>query len=608
MCGIVAWAGGDPDPLLAERALDRLTHRGPDHGQHWWHPQQRIWLGHRRLSIVDLSPAGNQPLTNEDHTLHLVGNGEIYNAPELRRELETLGHRFRSGSDNEVILHAYEAWGDVAVERLTGMFAFALWDAPRQRLLAARDRLGIKPLYHARLNGGLALASEATALELLLGSARQPDPVALAHILTLGYVPAPLGIWRGVSKLEPGHRLTWEDHRGVEITRYWEPPRELDQHGRTEAVEEVWRERFEGILGQHLLADVPLGLFLSAGLDSSAVAVGLNRLGCTMEAFTVAFPDAQRDEAPLAAKTAAALGFSHTSVPMDGAGFLPGLRTLLAQLDEPQGTSGLPLLHAISAAAAQRYKVVLAGDGGDEVLGGYRWYGDLTPPPGRPALLKRRLLRPLAGRWAPAMIRQAAARQFAWSSPLHRHAWRVFPRFLPEEAAALLAPMGLHYDEEAMLAPLARHFEPRLPLLRALQRVDLMTYCADYNLAKVDRGSMAHALEVRVPFLDHRLVEWALSRPLETLPHHPPKKLLRDYIAPHVPPEVLQRPKQGFSAQNLEATMNWSAAMETIAQGPWVQGGYWTGIWRNLVAPGVPHRHSRIWILFLLTLWGEAHL
>ncbi|MBF0370211.1 MAG: asparagine synthase (glutamine-hydrolyzing) [Magnetococcales bacterium] len=609
MCGILAVAGegagpGEDGPISKSQALDRLSHRGPDSRGIWSDPSERIWLGHRRLAIVDLTPAGNQPMADESDRLRLTCNGEIYNAPTLRKKLISLGHTFRSRSDNEVILHGYQAWGEGVVDYLEGMFAFVLWDRDQKKLIAARDRVGIKPLYVAETSRGVILASELSALLPLLKSPPSPDPLAIAHLLTLSYVPAPSSIWQGVRKLSPGSIYTWQIGQGGRERTYWQPPRDLD--GGSSRGEE-WAERFHGVLGEHLLSDVPVALFLSGGLDSSSVAVGLREQNHPMEAFTIGFPESRRNEAGVAAATAHYLDFPHHVVDLTSR-HVTGLLHQVAQgVDEPDGHSSQIAMFRISEAAAGRFKVVLAGDGGDELFGGYNWYQNLDGGVRQASQYLRRGLRPLVG-WqgAPALTRQAA-RHFSQSSPLHRHAWRLFPRFLPEEVQSLLAPMGLVFDDERMLAPLKRHFEPRLPLKRALQRMDLMTFCADHVLTKVDRASMAHSLEVRVPLLDHRLIEWAYALPEEKNGHGPSKPLLRRYLRDRTPPRLQNHPKQGFSARALDR-FDWEEALAVVRRGVWVREGYWQKGWERLLAPGVPERHSRIWTLLMLTLWGDKWL
>jgi asparagine synthase (glutamine-hydrolysing) len=535
-----------------------------------------------------------------------VCNGEIYNAPLLSERLAALGHGFRSASDNEVILHAYEQWGLDCVEHLEGMFAFALWDNNKRRLFAARDRAGIKPLYYALAPGdGVFLASEAGALLSLMGRRPLPDPLALAYVLTLGYVPSPLAVWEGVSKLEPGHLLTWERGRGLLKRPYWEPPRDVDSaesHG-----VQGWARLFEEVVEQHMLSDVEVGLFLSGGLDSSSVAVASTRTGHRPRALTVIFPGSERNEGSVAAEVASHLCLDQQGIPLA----LEGLDRLIDETvkssDEPQGYSALLSMKLLCRSTAGQLKVVLAGDGGDEVFGGYRWYENLDWRRSSGAVPARAALRQMVRRLPLPRLARAAERYFIRCSPLHRHARRLFPRFLPEEVEFLFEPMGLKLSDEQLLAPLQRHFEPALPLKRALQRVDLMTFCTDSILAKVDRMSMAHSIEVRVPFLDRRVVEWGLTAPAVGAEDGPGKALLREYLRGRVPDTVLSHPKQGFSVPVLEGC-DWDAAVGEIEQGPWVGGGYWSPRWPQLVRPDSPWRQARIWVLLVLTRWAEHWL
>jgi asparagine synthase (glutamine-hydrolysing) len=326
-----------------------------------------------------------------------------------------------------------------------------------------------------------------------------------------------------------------------------------------------------------------------------------------LQALTVCFPNGVSDESPIAEATAKHLGLPHRRIPLE----LEDVNSLLCSVarafDEPQGYSALLTMYLISKAAARDFKVVLAGDGGDEVFGGYTWYANINEKPKLAAPLTRRVFRSFVSSNATPLMRQRAARAFENVSPLHRHAWRLFPRFLPEEAEALLKPMGLRFGDEQMLAPLRKHFIPSLPLKRALQRVDLMTFCSDSILAKVDRASMAHSLEVRVPFLDRRVVERFIAAPTNPREDSESKPILRDYLRPRAPSAVLSAPKQGFSLRILDR-FDWNAAVDAIQNGPWLRAGYWDNNWKALVQPGVPYREARIWTLLMLTRWGEAWL
>jgi len=602
MCGIIAQTGVQTDSKRQAAALAALNHRGPDGNGTWKNFDHSVWLGHQRLSIVDLSNAGAQPMANESKTVCLVCNGEIYNYPHLRQQLESLGHCFSSNCDNEVLVHAYEEWAEDLLQHLEGMFAFVIWDEHKQQLLAARDRVGIKPLYYAETKGGLVVASEAGALLYLMDPRPEIDPQALAYVLTLGYVPAPLSIWRGIRKLEAGHILRWNAGDGVSLRKYWEPPREL-KNGSVDP--DDWPTILETVLREHLMADVPIGLFLSGGLDSSTLAAGLAANGTPTEAITINFPGSSLDESNTAKVTADRLGISLRKETLEITDVDGLLRRVTAAADEPQGYGGLLPMYRASEAASKDYKVVLSGDGGDEVFGGYSWYQDLNGGGRVSEKLTRQALRPFVRRNASPRLRARAMDAFSASSPLHRHAWRLFPRFLPEEVEALLAPMGVRFGDEELLTPLKKHFEPTLPLKRALQRIDLMTFNSDSVLPKVDRMSMAHSLEVRVPLLDRRIVEWGLSQPSDPKESKESKPVLRQYLRGRVPDSVLRQPKRGFSLA-VAGTMDWESMIGDIQRGPWVEKGMWSADWERLVEPGVPFREGRIWALLNLTRWAEA--
>lgn len=612
MCGIIAVVNKKVSPDKRAEALKALRHRGPDADGEWESSSLPVWLGHRRLSIIDLSIAGNQPMTNEDGTLRLVCNGEIYNYPSLRICLEGMGHRFSSNSDSEVILHAYEEWNEDCVEHLEGMFAFVIWDDRKELLVAARDRVGIKPLYYAERGGELYIASEAGALLELLDPKPEPEPMALAYMMTLGYIPSPWSIWEGVNKLEPGCILCKGLENGARIRRWWEPPRHLKPDGNEKPGE--WGAMFESVLDEHLLSDVPIGLFLSGGLDSTSVATGLKIIKKPLKALTVSFPESEKDEAPVATAVTKKFQIPHEIISLSAPDVGELLKRVATIYDEPQGYSALISMYLICRSAAEEFKVVLAGDGGDEVFGGYRWYDNLDPSFfGKRKLIEaassicRTAIRPLIKRDASPKMRNNAAKLFLKSSVLHRHAWRLYPRFLPEEAEALLAPMGINFGEEEMLAPLKKHFESSLPLKRALQRIDLMTFCSDSILAKVDRASMAYSLEVRVPFLDRRIIEWAFPRAVGEDEKKESKSILREYLRPHVPKEVLEHPKQGFSLRVLK-DFDMESAIDDIKRGPWVKEGYWSTALKQLLEPGVPYRNARIWNLLMMTEWANVWL
>lgn len=600
MCGISGQVGQPSTLKVQMEALKTMVHRGPDAEGGWQSPQGDVWLGHCRLAILDLSDAGRQPMQNEDGSIFLVCNGEIYNHPILRRDLEKRGHHYSSNSDSETILHAYEEWGDDCVMRFEGMFAFALWDESRRRLLIARDPVGIKPLYYAPLKNGLAFGSEAQVVSGMT-LRRNIEPLALGYILTLGYVPAPFCIWKGIQKLEAGHLLTWNLQSGMKIKRYWNPPTESDPD--CQPTPDRWQSLWSGVVEDHLLSDVPLGLFLSGGLDSSALALALHDLKQDVEGITISFPATDRDESAIARELCEKLHMRQSITPLVVGDVEQLASKVAAVYDEPQGYSALLSMYRVSEIAAKKYKVILAGDGGDEVFGGYKWY---------PKQKKKRAWWKLPKRINPKSRAGSSAtndpwKEFSNQSVLHAHAARVFPRFFPHEVEALFQPLGLKFSEEEMLAPLHKHFVETLPLKRALQRVDLMTFCTDSILAKVDRASMAHSLEVRVPFLDRRIVEWGLRLPLQQEENRISKQVLRRYLQDRVPESTLNHPKQGFSVGVLNG-IGASQVTERIDASAWVRNGFCRSDWKNVTDPAKPYHQARMWTLYQLAAWSEFHL
>lgn len=547
MCGIAGFAGAGVTPEEATgwlRAMcDAITHRGPDDEGHFVAPG--VALGMRRLSIIDVA-GGHQPIGNEDGAIQLVFNGEIYNHHDLRRRLEPQ-HRFRTRSDTETIVHGYEEYGDRVLDRLRGMFGFALWDGNRARLLLARDRLGIKPLYYWSMpGGGLAFCSELRSLLALPQFRPTVDPEAVARYLGFGYVPEPRAILQGVHKLPPGHVLTWQRGQAPMVTRYWTPVRpEASTIDEEEAVVEL-RRLLQEAVSCHLESEVPLGAFLSGGLDSSTVvAIMAGALSRRVQTFTIGFDEGGYNEAPAAAEVAGALGTDHTELVVrpDADALVEGL---VAAFDEPFADSSAIPTYLVAQLARTRVTVALSGDGGDELFGGYTRYlqtlrrrplpamarpwlrglGRLAPhgAPGRNYLID--MGRPWEGRYAATVAQPLAPVEGGVARPDLVHAAGPFESWL--------AP---RFD-----AARSRDFATRMTL------VDLETYLPGDILTKVDRTTMAVSLEARVPLLDHPLVEFAVSLParLKFREGHG-KHIFRRAIAPLIPASVLTRPKQGFA-------------------------------------------------------------
>ncbi|HEU4393481.1 MAG TPA: asparagine synthase (glutamine-hydrolyzing) [Solirubrobacterales bacterium] len=548
ICGIVS-SDGAPDLEAVARMSATLVHRGPD-DDGLFH-RGPVALAARRLSIIDLDH-GNQPIANEDGSVVVVQNGEIYNHRELRRELERSGHRFATDCDTEVLVHLYEQHGDAFVERLRGMFAIALWDGREERLLLARDRFGIKPLYYRFRDGGLSFASELKAMLELPGFSRAIDPQALSAYLAFNSVPAPLTIFSEARKLPPGHLLAWR--RGeIALDRYARPAPVAADRVRTEPAAELATE-LRGVMRDsvraHLVADVPVGVLLSGGVDSGAItALAAAESADPVKTFSIGFEESGFDELSRARLVAERFGTDHHELVLrpDAVEMLP---KLVDSFDEPFGDSSALPTYLVSELAAGEVKVALSGEGGDELFGGYYTYvADLLAPRlGRLAALASPLIEALPSSDARVGF-DYKAKRFARAAklpPLERHhGWKEI--FSAEQQQALLGgrvtasdPLDLYrerYAETAGAEPLAR-----------MQDVDLGIYLVDDLLVKTDRLSMAHSLELRVPFLDQRVAEFALALPTPLkVRGFAKKRLLRRALAPLLPKEVVGGRKQGFS-------------------------------------------------------------
>lgn len=555
MCGICGIRLHDRnarvDPTRIARMSATLVHRGPD--DEGYHIDRNVGLGHRRLSIIDLE-GGKQPIYNEDRSIAVVFNGEIYNYRELRSELQGRGHRFRTGSDTEVIVHAYEEYGDACVDRFRGMFAFAIADSRRRRLLLARDRLGIKPLYYHDGRDGLAFASEIKALLELPELERDVDPIALDLYLSLRYVPGPRTMFRNVRKLPPGHLLVAEGS-GVTIRKYWE----LDYEPAAQMSFDDARDRLVEILDEavrlRMIADVPLGLFLSGGLDSSVILAAMTELseGNPVRSFSVGYAEpgdeAKNDERGYAKLAADRFGSVHRELELDAADFGDFLPRMVWQLDEPMADPTCAPLYFLSRMARREVTVVLSGEGADEILGGYGIYRRMA------ALQAARRLVPdaalnAAARLAP-MVPGEAARTWIerLRMPLEAAYTGVSRAFRPAMKSRLLG-RG-QPDESAIRDALAPHYaaSENASTLTRMLHLDTKVWLPDDLLLKADRMTMANSMELRVPFLDHVLVEFAASLPDRWkvgLRPNDGKRLLRHAFKGVLPDPIVSRAKKGF--------------------------------------------------------------
>ncbi|MBI1893821.1 MAG: asparagine synthase (glutamine-hydrolyzing) [Candidatus Rokubacteria bacterium] len=625
MCGIAGIVHADPGFPVSRELLGRMTdamaHRGPDaESVHLW---RGAGFGHRRLSIIDLA-TGDQPMFNEDRTKAVILNGEIYNFPELRSELEGRGHRFTTRADTEVIVHAYEEFGVGCVARLRGMFAFALWDEPERRLLLARDRVGKKPLYYTHAGERLCFASELKALLQDASLKRGVSAESLDDYFSFGAVQAPATIFQGVIQLPPGHYLVWE--RGApRIAEYWDVPRgEVVRRSEVETVE-AFAEVFADAVRVRLVSDVPLGAFLSGGVDSSAVVDMMARLSnWPVVTTSVGFSERAFSELGHARAVATAVGAEHHEVLVEPRA-VDVLPRLVWHLDEPFADSSALPTYYVSRAAREQVTVALSGDGGDEVFAGYqrrygfhRWEARLRR--WLPTSVRTGVMAPLGAvypkaDWLPRPLRARYFLQNLGTTP-ERAYFSDLSLFRDDEKARLLsADFRSELADHDPFTAFARHFERvrGLDSLSQLLYVDLKTWLANDILVKVDRMSMANSLEVRAPLLDHKVIEFAATVPPDLKYRgRTSKYLLKRHLEGRVPRSVIHRPKQGFEiplASWLRGELREMAAdlllsPRSLARG-YVRPEGVRRLWQDHQTRVRDHS-ARIWALIVLELWHRS--
>jgi asparagine synthase (glutamine-hydrolysing) len=616
ICGVVGPEHVDPDVLVA--MTQTLAHRGPDDDGYLLESADggpAVGLGFRRLSIIDLA-TGDQPITNESGTVHVICNGEIYNFRALRAELERDGHRFRTNSDVEVIAHLYEDEGANLLARLNGMFAFALWDSRRQTLLLARDRLGKKPLYYADVAGTLLFGSELKALLQHPRCPRSIDPEALSSYLAFEYVPSPLAIFSGVRKLPPGHLLEWHAGRS-EIRPYWRPRIPADQPTRSPA---AWasdlRERLTESVRLRLVSDVPIGVFLSGGVDSSSIVATMAELvdPSEIKTFSIGFKERSFDESEFARLVAARYGTEHHEEVFTPSAMVDALTPVSAMLDEPFADPSVLPTYLLSRFARQSVKVALGGDGADELFAGYPTFAahrvaDLYRVP---RWLHRRIVRL-------AELLPVSTDNLSAEFKLKRFLRGALER--PELRDQLWLGAFSHGEQRGLLVapplvdPLARLVSDSGAAPRDRLTLQYLGYYLEGDiLPKVDRASMATSLEVRAPFLDFHLVELALSMPRElNLRGLDGKRILKLALGDTLPREILRRPKKGFGIPIslwLKNEFRWLLDELLEPTRLRAQGIFEPATVGALVADHLSGRNDNrkpLWTLLMFQLWYESY-
>lgn len=625
ICGIYDTNGRPVSQDLLRRMNGTMVHRGPD--DEGYHIDKNIGLGHRRLSIIDLH-TGHQPIFNEDKSKVIVFNGEIYNFLQLREELENEGHRFKTRTDTEVILHGYEEWGKDCVNRLRGMFAFAIWDRDERTLFLARDRLGIKPLYYYADGSMFIFASELKAILQEGNIAAEIDPQALSDYLSFGYIPAPKTIFRGVSKLLPGHVLIFKEGN-LNLRQYWdlrfqsENEKPIDQF--CDQILDTLRESIQ----MRLISDVPLGAFLSGGIDSSAVvAIMASLMAQAVITNSIGFTERKYSELDYAGRTANLFNTEHHEYVVSPDA-VEVVNKLSLYFDEPFADSSSIPTYYVSKMARDNVTVALSGDGGDENFLGYRrYYFDQLEnqlrsviPHGLRAYLLGALARlyPKAD-WLPQVLRGKAFLTNVSQDNIRAH-FNTVSLFLPTMKQKIMSPefkANLKgYDSIEVLRTYYTKYDEIGcdDFLSRIQYVDFKTYLVDDILTKVDRASMANSLEVRVPMLDHKFLEMVATIPSHLkLKGRESKYILKKSLMKLLPADVIQRKKMGFSVPIGDWMRNELREMaeellfdESLGSNVLFDMTYIRSLWKQHLS-GLRNFSEQLWVLICFQLWAKRFI
>ncbi len=626
MCGIFGKMFFDRTRTVSPEDLHQmsktLAHRGPD-GEGVW-TGDNVGLAHRRLAIIDLRPEAGQPMCNEDGTVWITFNGEIYNFQELRADLQSHGHVFRTNSDTEAIVHAYEQYGRECLDRLRGMFAFAIWDSRSKTLFVARDRVGKKPLFYFADRDRFVFASEIKAILADPSVVIQPDPTAIDHYLAMGYVPAPLTAFRGIKKLPAAHWLEIKEGR-IEICRYWRlrygPKRKISF---SDAIAELQFQLAEAVR-LRLMSDVPLGAFLSGGVDSSAIVAYMARaMDTPVQTFCVGFDDETFDERPFARMVAERYSTKHTELIVKApvADILP---RVVWQYDEPFADPSAVPSYAIAQLTRQYVTVVLNGDGGDESFAGYNRYlidrlfrrSDVLPHQMRRAIAVALKCLPAASQGRGLLRKLAKLADLIALDPSRRYA-RWFGQFTPDDRHRLYTDDFTHAtngsDAEDMFVDLFAESDADNSIDADLS-TDVNLYLPDDLLVKMDRASMAHSLEARSPLLDHVFMEFVATLPAAMkLSGNRTKHIFKQSLRGVIPDIILDRPKMGFGAPISSWIRNELREMagDLLLSSRAKQRGYFRAdvverMWAEHISSHLDHS-EKLWDLLVLELWQNTFI
>ncbi len=622
ICGVIHRKKDHPVQFAdVKKMCDVIKHRGPDDEGQYVH--DNVGLGMRRLSIIDLS-SGHQPIFNEDRSMAIVFNGEIYNHKDIRKDLEPKGHVFTTHTDTEVIIHAYEEWGVDCVQKLNGMFGFAIWDGRKDRLFLARDRLGIKPMYYYVDDNQLAFGSELKSIVQLDSVPREIEPKALDTFLTLEYIPSPYSIFKNIFKLPPGHWMLYENGE-TKIRQYWQLNYQRS-HASTAELERRLEELLEDAVNIRLMSDVPLGAFLSGGLDSSSiVAMMSRRQKDQVKSFSIGFDEATYNELPYARAIAEKFKTEHFEeiITPDAASLT---EKILWMLDEPFGDFSVFPTYLVSEMARKNVTVVLSGDGGDELLAGYDTYiaqGVARRYAKLPAFLRKGAIEPIVNALPPTEKKKGfinKSKRFIEGARLPdflQHVrWMIF---LQSAEKDLLYSSDFSrslngYNSHGFIQEYFSQVTSSDPLDQ-MEYVDIKSYLVDDILVKVDRMSMANSLEARVPFLDHRFVEFAATIPSELrLNGKRTKHILKSSLQHELPMNIIERGKEGFSIP----IKNWvknelkPMMMQALSEQNVKDKGFFDPQFVNRLVDehlkGRENHSHRIWALMVFHMWHDLYM
>lgn len=528
MCGIIGiWNFKECIDRTEFTGLrDLLTHRGPDGSGMFINQNENVALGHRRLSLIDLSDTGTQPMCNEDKTVWLTANGEIYNYKELRKELIDQGHQFVSGSDSEIIIHGYEEWGTDVLNKLKGMFAFCIYDLEKQLFFIARDRFGIKPCYYYHMNNVFLFASELKSIVSYHDFNKKLDAASVCNYLTYRYIPSPQTIWKNTFKLPPAHFLIINENQTIKITEYWKLESNTQHYNEKYLIEKT-DELLHNAIKQHLESDVRVGSFLSGGYDSSAIVSYMNRLRYPTQTFSIGFNGWEQSEHKYAEIVSSKFHTEHYAEILDSSS-LDIVDYLMNFYDEPLADISIVPTYFVSHLASNNVKAVLSGEGSDELFAGYTWHQNIHS---KRSIWEKLMHRQRENDYSVLNYAKAMSMGLYDKKNLKKIMGKDYQKIIPDD------PFWFY----------TQHYKHGWGNIKSYQYLDIKTFMGELVLNKIDRAGMANSLEVRVPFLDHELFEFVFNLPEQDyVKKNTQKFLLYENIKDTMPDQILQRKKQGF--------------------------------------------------------------